>query len=62
MNRISIPGLGQCVVVGDRAQATLDTIARRAAFAEKYCAERGWDRDGLTIKQIMEIRSQDGWK
>ena len=34
----------------------------RDAFVNKYCKEKGWDRQSLTIEQILEIRSQEGWK
>lgn len=35
----------------------------RDNFVKAYCAEKGWGTlESLTIPQIMEIRSQDGWK
>lgn len=34
----------------------------REAFVKKYCSEKDWDIDNLSIEQIMEIRKQDGWK
>jgi hypothetical protein len=33
----------------------------RSAFIESYCAAKGW-KEPLTIQQLLEIRSQDGWK
>ncbi len=37
-------------------------VKGRDAFATKYCAEKGWDREKLTIPQILEIRKEEGWK
>jgi len=34
----------------------------REAFVLAYTAKKGWNVDTLTIQQILEIRSQDGWK
>lgn len=37
-------------------------IELRDAFARTYCAEREWDIENLSIEQLLEIRSQPGWK
>lgn len=39
-------------------------LKAREEFAIKYCAEKGWGSNisDITIDQIMEIRSQEGWK
>lgn len=39
-----------------------DIIIKRAIFNAKYCEKKGWDITNLTWEQIMEIRSQEGWK
>lgn len=36
-------------------------IMARAQFVEYYCLDKGWDKDGLSFEQIMEIRQQPGW-
>jgi hypothetical protein len=38
-------------------------IEGRKAFAEEYCAAKGWPLDPaqLSMDQIMEIRAQEGW-
>lgn len=38
------------------------TILARDAVVDRVCAERGWDKDNLTITQIMEIRALPEWK
>jgi len=37
-------------------------LLARDAFINKYCADKGWTKETLTIEQILEIRAQDGWK
>lgn len=37
-------------------------LLARAAFVDRYCAERAWNRAALTIDQILEIRQQAGWQ
>lgn len=37
-------------------------ISGRMTFSKKYCAEKGWNIDDLSIEQILEIREQEGWK
>jgi hypothetical protein len=56
---INLPG-GFTVsgVTNDEAKV----LAGRGRFVEKYCAEKGWDLNRLTIEQLLEIRSQSGWK
>ena len=40
-----------------------ETLLRgREVFVKKYCSEKGWNIDDLSIAQIIEIRKQDGWK
>ena len=39
----------------------IEIIIRRAEFSNKYCADRGWDMDTLTLEQVMEIREQPEW-
>jgi hypothetical protein len=34
----------------------------RARFVEEYCRDKGWHPDELTLEQILEIRSQPGWR
>jgi hypothetical protein len=39
-------------------------LRARGEFAKKYCESKGWsvDPEKLSFEQIIEIRSQDGWK
>lgn len=34
----------------------------RGEFAKRYCAEKGWNINALSIEQILEIRSKPEWK
>lgn len=45
----------------DKEQQILNA---RHAFSMQYMKEKGWGEDftQLSIQQIMEIRSQEGWK
>jgi hypothetical protein len=36
-------------------------LLSRSGFIEAYCASKGW-AEPLSIEQVLEIRSQDGWK
>jgi hypothetical protein len=44
------------------AGGTHDFLRRRGEFAIAYCAAKDWDAENLTIEQVLEIRSQPGWK
>jgi hypothetical protein len=37
-------------------------ILGRDRFVRDYCGSRRWDIEDLTVEQILEIRSQEGWK
>jgi hypothetical protein len=51
-------------IVGDMTDEEVRVIEKRQAFAEQYCAEKGWPLDMKQISwvQILEIRDQPGWK
>lgn len=51
---------GQFVVGGTTEMERV--FKARHAFAVQYCAEQGWDMDNIDIKQLIEVRAQDGWK
>jgi hypothetical protein len=51
---------GPLKVVVDDAQ--YDFLKAREQFVVSYCQQMGWDKATLSITQIMEIRSQEGWK
>lgn len=38
-----------------------DLILGRHEFIIRYCDEKKWDKDSLSMEQILEIRSQSGW-
>lgn len=48
--------------INNASQSAENIIIGRDAFVTEYCAAKGWDRNELTIEQIMQIRQQDGWK
>ena len=50
------------VRVSGGTEAQYDLLRRRGAFAHQYCTAKGWDFDNVTMQQILEIRSQPGWK
>ncbi len=54
--------LGDAMILGYMTAEEADSIAKRRAFVEQYLAERGWDATNLTIEQLIEVRSQPGWK
>lgn len=37
-------------------------ILARHEIVTKYCEEKGWDMEDLTIEQILEIRNLEEWK
>lgn len=39
-----------------------ETVQMRETFANQYCTSKGWDRQNLTMEQILEIRSCVQWK
>lgn len=55
-----IPDLGITVVGTNEEQEKV--LLARAAFVDKYCKERGWDKNSLTIPQLLEVRKQPGWE
>jgi hypothetical protein len=48
------------------AEVMRDGIARAhpelTAVVDRICAERGWNKDHLSIEQVMEIRQDPEWK
>lgn len=58
--------MGEIVIGGVKIRNApnemVNTMISRDAFVNKYCEEKKWDRETLTIEQILEIRAQEGWK
>jgi hypothetical protein len=52
---------GEIVVEGG-SQEQHDILRRRGEFVAAYCKAKGWDVATLTLPQVLEIRSQPGWK
>jgi hypothetical protein len=46
----------------DPALQTQKVTEARYNFAQDYAKGRGWSIENLSLEQVMEIRSQDGWK
>jgi hypothetical protein len=67
VKEIKVPGSDMSVIhngsdaSADRMQKIIDA---RHAFIVAYCKAKGWPDDlgELSMEQILEIRSQDGWK
>lgn len=53
--------IGGFTIVGASDEAK-NVFQSRDVFINKYCAEKGWDKENLSFPQILEIRDQDGWK
>ncbi|GEM_PF-647833 len=53
-------GLSSVINVLDEEEIAI--LRSRAVFVDKYCGEKGWNKDDLTMKQIFEIRDQSGWE
>lgn len=67
MKTVKLPGgVGSVVLTGDDAQnaETVRIIEARYAFGVAFCEKMGWPTDfaKLSIEQILEVRSQPGWK
>jgi len=52
--------IGSCKTVVSDEQ--FDFLQARGRVVAAYCEEKGWDKNNLTIQQILEIRSQEAWK
>jgi hypothetical protein len=48
------------IVMGDKK--IYKELKARETFMLNYCKKKGWDFNNLNFKQIMEIRSKEGWK
>lgn len=63
---IRIPGGGKVLHPGTKEEANEHQriIDARGAFVQQYIKEKGWSESfaDLSIDQIMEIRTQEGWK
>ena len=46
-----------------KSEIVLAARRARLKFAKEYCEEKGWPFDvkELSVKQIIEIRNQNGW-
>jgi hypothetical protein len=53
--------VGPFTVIG-ASDEQADFLQRRAAFVQQYLDEKGWDANDLSIDQLLEVRSQAGWK
>lgn len=67
MKKLELPsGAGGVFLFGTEAEIAEQerVLYGRHAFMVGYCSSRGWPTDGaqLSIEQVLEIRSQDGWK
>lgn len=52
----------QSVVVHNPSPTTTNILTARQSFVTTYCQEKGWDINNLEMSQLLEIRSQPGWK
>lgn len=56
-----IPEGGGFAVYG-ASDEQVRVLRAREKFAKEYCAAKGWDFNNVTMPQMLEIRSQPGWK
>ena len=40
---------------------TIDILMARKQFVDRWCGERGRNRDALTMEEILEIRRDERW-
>ena len=52
----------QAVCIPKANKGMLSIMKLRAIFAERYCDEKGWDVNSLSLDQVFEIRAQKGWQ
>lgn len=67
MPTIDLPGnLGFAISYGTQEEADQmrAVLNARHAFAKRYCQEQEWPTNlsKLSIKQVLQIRAQEGWK
>jgi hypothetical protein len=64
MKELKVPGIPSVFTTDEASEEMQRVIDSRHAFAVAYAKAKGWPEDlgALTMKQILEIRSQDGWK
>jgi len=39
-----------------------ETLKARLKFVRKYCIERNWNPEDLSLEQLLEIRRQPEWR
>lgn len=62
---IRMPGGAVAFAPAGDAEAAQRVVDARHEFVVGYCQEKGWphdDLESLSWEQIIEIRSQQGWK
>ena len=61
---ITLPDGSTAIDFSSDPGAVQRKIASRHEFSMDYCRRHGWPEDPtkLSISQIMEIRSEQGWK
>ena len=52
----------QAELIRDKVISEEQIIEFRNQFVTQYCLTNNWNKDNLTLEQIMEIRSHSGWK
>ena len=52
----------QAELLRDKVISEEQIIEFRNLFVSQYCDQNKWNKDNLTLEQIMEIRSHKGWK
>jgi hypothetical protein len=59
--RPNVVEVGGMNVVG-ASDEQVDLLKRREAFVNQFLTERGWDKNDLSIEQLLEVRKQPGWQ
>lgn len=59
--RRNVVEVGGMTIFGVTEQE-VDQLKLREAFVNNYLAKQGWSADTITSEQLLEVRSQPGWK
>lgn len=62
--KVQLPNGMVAFDMSDDPKGAQRTINARHEFMVAYCTEKGWptNPEDLSLEQIMEVRSQEGWK
>jgi hypothetical protein len=53
---------GMHVLVHGNKKRIQELLKARDTFIDSYCKDQGWDKNNLSVDQILEIREQPEWQ